>query len=120
MSRSGHVKTGPFSLFCPSPRFPAKNLAPGSLQSDDCQLGGPGASPGLSLLEMTTEEMSSRAVHHRLDEPRQVIPQHGCVPAEPASVSLGEAILAVLQNRANLEDVVCCRRSCRCLRASSN
>src|SRR5882672_12854181 len=81
MSRSGHVKTGPFSLFCPSPRFPAKNLAPGSLQSDDCQLGGPGASPGLSLLEMTTEEMSSRAVHHRLDEPRQVIPQHGCVPA---------------------------------------
>ena len=25
--------------------------------------------------------MNSRAVHHRLDEPRQVIPQHGCVPA---------------------------------------
>jgi len=29
--------------------------------------------------------MSSRAAEHRLDEPRQVIPQHGCVPAEPAS-----------------------------------
>jgi len=37
--------------------------------------------------------MSSRAVDHRLDEPRQIIPQHGCVPAEPASVSSGEVIV---------------------------
>src|SRR5580658_1772361 len=32
---------------------------------------------------MTTEEMNSRTVDHRLDEPRQIIPQHGCVPADP-------------------------------------
>jgi hypothetical protein len=30
-----------------------------------------------------------RAVQHRLDEPGQIIPQHGCVPALPASVSPG-------------------------------
>jgi len=30
-----------------------------------------------------------RAVKHRLDEPGQIIPQHGCVPALPASVSSG-------------------------------
>jgi len=30
---------------------------------------------------MTTVVMSCRAAEHRLDEPRQVIPQHGCVPA---------------------------------------
>jgi hypothetical protein len=30
-----------------------------------------------------------RAVKHRLDEPGQIIPQHGCVPALPASVSPG-------------------------------
>ena len=32
---------------------------------------------------------SPRAVKHRLDEPGQIIPQHGCVPALPASVSPG-------------------------------
>src|SRR5215813_13293186 len=32
---------------------------------------------------------SPRAVKHRLDEPGQIIPQHGCVPAWPASVSPG-------------------------------
>ena len=31
-----------------------------------------------------------RAVKHRLDEPGQIIPQHGCVPALPASVSPGK------------------------------
>src|SRR5262245_7849699 len=30
-----------------------------------------------------------RAAQHRLDEPGQIIPQHGCVPAWPASVSPG-------------------------------
>src|SRR5215468_12635171 len=35
-----------------------------------------------------------RAVKHRLDEPGQIIPQHGCVPALPASVSPGRRILA--------------------------
>ena len=30
-----------------------------------------------------------RAVKHRLDEPGQIIPQHGCVPPLPASVSPG-------------------------------
>src|SRR5438876_10003647 len=34
--------------------------------------------------------MRSRAAEHRLDELDQVIPQHGCFPAEPASVSPGE------------------------------
>ena len=57
MSRSGHFETGPFCVFYLSPCFPAKNLAPGSLQSDDCQLGGPGASPCLSCFRMTTEGM---------------------------------------------------------------
>jgi hypothetical protein len=38
--------------------------------------------------------ISSRAAEHRLDEPHQVIPQHGCIPAEPASVSPGKFILA--------------------------
>jgi hypothetical protein len=28
-------------------------------------------------------------VNHQLDEPGQIIPQHGCVPALPASVSPG-------------------------------
>ena len=50
---------------------------------------------------MTTEVMRCHAPEHRLDEPRQVIPQHGCVPAEPASVSPGEGILPVLRNPAN-------------------
>jgi len=30
-----------------------------------------------------------RAAKHRLDEPGRIIPQHGCVPALPASVSPG-------------------------------
>src|ERR1700726_4123092 len=120
MSCGGQFETGPFSSFCLSPRFPAKNLAPGSLQSDDSQLGGPGASPWLSLFVMTTAGMSSRAVDHRLDEPRQIIPQHGYVPAEPASVSPGEVIVPAEPDRANSEGIACCRRSCRCRRACSN
>jgi transposase len=36
----------------------------------------------------------SRAVDHRLDEPRQIIPQHDCVLAAPASVSPGAVIVA--------------------------
>src|SRR5260370_41620525 len=101
MSRSGRCKSGPFCFFCRLLRFPPKNLAPGSLQSDDRQRGGPGAFPVWSCLVMTTERMSSRAVDHRLDEPRQIIPQHGCVPAEPASVSPGAVILAAERDRAN-------------------
>ena len=120
MSRSGHFETGPFYFFCRSPGFPPKNLAPGSLQSDACQLGGPGASSVWSCLVMTTERMSSRAVDHRLDEPRQIIPQHGCAPAAPASVSPGAVIVAAEPDRANNKGVACSRRSCRCRRASSN
>src|SRR5258708_1067033 len=37
---------------------------------------------------------NSRALYHRLDEPHQVIPRHGCIPTEPASVSLGGIIVA--------------------------
>jgi hypothetical protein len=42
-------------------------------------------------------EVSSRAVEHRLDKLYPVIPQHGCIPAEPASASPGEVILTVLE-----------------------
>ena len=56
------------------------------------------ASGGLSSDDLlghgSAREISCRAARHRLDEPRQVIPQHGCVPAEPASVWLGEVIVA--------------------------
>ena len=44
---------------------------------------------------------TSRAVWHRLDEPYQVIPQHGCIPAEPASVSPGKVIVAALERCAS-------------------
>ena len=37
--------------------------------------------------------LSSRAAEHRLDEPKEAIPQHGCIPAEPASVSPGGVIV---------------------------
>ncbi len=77
------AKPGHFAFSAGRLRFPAKNFAPGSLQSDDCHLGGPGASPGLSCLVMTSERISSRAGNHRLDEPRQIIPQHGCLPQRP-------------------------------------
>src|ERR1700739_4036591 len=53
---------------------------------------------------------------HRYDH--QAIPQHGCVPAEPASVSPGKAIVAA--PGANPEDIVCCRRRWRWLRACFN
>src|SRR5438445_9903489 len=74
----------------------------------------------LLVLGAQRERMGSRAAEHRLDEPHQVIPQHGCLPAEPASVSPGEVIVAGVEEGAHLKDVVCCRRSCRSLRASSN
>ena len=32
---------------------------------------------------MTSERISSRAGNHRLDKPREIIPQHGCVPQRP-------------------------------------
>src|ERR1700731_709326 len=38
--------------------------------------------------------MSPHAPVHRLDEPTGNIPRHGCVPAEPASVSPGKIIVA--------------------------
>ena len=40
------------------------------------------------------EDKNSRAAEHRLDESFQAIPQHGCIPAEPASVSPGRVIVA--------------------------
>ena len=50
-----------------------------------------------------------RAVKHRLDEPGQIIPQHGCVPALPASVSPGSgnfsrkpSALGAAQNQASV------------------
>src|SRR5207302_5681963 len=62
----------------------------------------------------TTERRSSLAVDHRLDEPRQMIPQHGCVTAAPASVSPGAVIVPADSGHANSEGVACCRRSCCC------
>jgi hypothetical protein len=38
----------------------------------------------------------------RRDEPYQVIPQHGCIPAEPASVSPDEVIVAVFDECASI------------------
>lgn len=39
--------------------------------------------PVCPALVMTSERISSRAGNHRLDEPRQIIPQHGCLPQRP-------------------------------------
>src|SRR5215472_125737 len=51
-----------------------------------------------------------RAVKHRLDEPGQIIRQHGCVPALPASVSPGSGnfsrtstkVVGAAQNQASV------------------
>jgi histone arginine demethylase JMJD6 len=48
---------------------------------------------------------------HRLDESYRVIPQHGCIPAEPASVSSGEVIVVVFEESASSD--LASRRSCR-------
>ena len=53
------------------------------LSSDDSLL------VGASTARERSFEKGPRAVKHRLDEPGQIIPQHGCVPALPASVSPG-------------------------------
>jgi len=55
-----------------------------------------------------------RAPKHRLDEPHQAIPRHGCIPAEPASVSPGKVIVAPLGYAAF------CRRRCLSWRACSS
>lgn len=49
--------------------------------------------PMTSFLYPAARENASRAARHRLDEP-QTIPQHGCIPAEPTSVSPGRFIVA--------------------------
>jgi hypothetical protein len=59
---------------------------------------------------LSARGMNSR-VEHRLDEFHQVIPQHGCIPAEPASVSPGEVIVIVFEECASND--VTARRSCR-------
>ena len=69
------------------------------------------------FLALHNARVGAGAVEPRLDEPHPVI-QHGCLRAEPASVSPREVIVA--SPTANGEDPVCCRRSCRCLRACSN
>ena len=62
---------------------------------------------------------------HRLDELRRAIPQHGCVPAEPASVSPGKD--QFIDNTLVSPPMVCAtgcralwRRNWRCCRASSS
>ena len=55
------------------------------LSSDDSLL------VGVSTARKRSFNNRPRAVKHRLDEPGQIIPQHGCVPALPASVSPGRA-----------------------------
>ena len=54
------------------------------LSSDDSLL------VGVSTARKRSFNNRPRAVKHRLDEPGQIIPQHGCVPALPASVSPGK------------------------------
>ena len=53
------------------------------LSSDDSLL------VGVSTARKRSFNNRPRAVKHRLDEPGQIIPQHGCVPALPASVLPG-------------------------------
>ena len=55
------------------------------LSSDDSLL------VGVSTARKRSFNNRPRAVKHRLGEPGQIIPQHGCVPALPASVSPGRA-----------------------------
>jgi hypothetical protein len=69
------------------------------------------------FLAVHSARVGSGAAEPRLDEPHPII-QHSCLPAEPASGSPREVIVAA--PTANGEDPVCCRRSCRCLRACSN
>ena len=54
-------------------------------------------------LNVPRERISSRAVWHRLDELHQVVPQHGCIPAKPASVSPGEVIVVGFEECASCE-----------------
>ena len=63
------------------------------------------------FLDVQRERINSRADSYRLDESYQVIPQHGCIPAEPASVSPGEVIVVVFRECASSD--LASRRSCR-------
>src|SRR5437588_5050711 len=58
-------------------------------------------------LNVPRERISSRAVWHRLDELHQVIPQHGCISAEPASVSPGEVIVVGFEECASSDIAAC-------------
>lgn len=49
--------------------------------------------PMLVFLQITAREHKLPRREHRLDEPHPSIPQHGCIPAEPASVSSDASIV---------------------------
>jgi len=86
-----YYQTGHFRFFCRSAVFHRKIWRQDRLRTirtDSVDLEYP---PFSNLADH--RGMSSRVVEHRLDEPHQAIPQHGCVPAEPASVSPGKGIL---------------------------
>src|SRR6267143_3671395 len=69
------------------------------------------------VMKAQRERISSRAVWHRLDELHQVIPQHACIPAEPASVSRDEVIVVRFEECVSIG--IATRRSCPCRCASS-
>ena len=73
------------------------------LSSDDSLL------VGVSTARKRSFNNRPRAVKHRLDEPGQIIPQHGCVPALPASVLPGSGnfsrkskVVRAAQNQASV------------------
>ena len=49
--------------------------------------------PMLVFLQVTAREHGLPRRERRLDEPHPSIPQHGCIPAEPASVSSDASIV---------------------------
>jgi hypothetical protein len=53
-----------------------------------------GTTPAYPVLDFYTNWVVHSALdsERRLDEPRQAIPRHGCIPVEPASVSPGEVL----------------------------
>jgi hypothetical protein len=80
LSRSGHCKTGDFAFSASRSVFQRKTLRQDRVRATIGNSVDLEHSPVWSCFVMTTERVSSRVVDHRLDEPRQIIPQHGLPP----------------------------------------
>jgi hypothetical protein len=77
LSRSGHCKTGDFAFSASRSVFQRKTLRQDRVRATIGNSVDLEHSTVWSCFVMTTERASSRVVDHRLDEPRQIIPQHG-------------------------------------------